>query len=276
MKKSKLTILTYICLSIIACVTIAGCHPTERFDRTINLSEPLEPGKSFAVKTHNGHINVSGIETNSCEITAKISGWAKTIERAEELCQAVTVRLESDADGLKVIIDKPKTTGNEGSGVAFDVTLANQTNQTLATHNGAISIKNIIGNAKAETHNGKIGVNDLRGDSVLKTHNGQINCKQTGGNSELETHNGAISLAYTGTDQNPHSVKIITHNGRISFKAPKEYSATVTARTHNGLINTNLPVTIKGKLDKKNFNATIGTGEGTLYLETHNGGISIE
>jgi hypothetical protein len=49
----------------------------------------------------------------------------------------------------------------------------------------------------------------------------------------------------------------------------------VEASTHNGSINTDLPITVTGKVSKNKLTGTIGNGDGKLYLETHNGSIRL-
>jgi len=49
----------------------------------------------------------------------------------------------------------------------------------------------------------------------------------------------------------------------------------VDASTHNGSINTDLPITVTGKVSKSKLTGTIGNGDGKLYLETHNGSIRL-
>ncbi|MGD2095779.1 MAG: DUF4097 family beta strand repeat-containing protein, partial [Phycisphaerales bacterium] len=70
-------------------------------------------------------------------------------------------------------------------------------------------------------------------------------------------------------------ISLITHNGSIELESPPNFSAEVNASTHNGSINTDLPITVKGKVSKRRLVGTIGTGEGKLRLETHNGSIRI-
>jgi DUF4097 and DUF4098 domain-containing protein YvlB len=67
----------------------------------------------------------------------------------------------------------------------------------------------------------------------------------------------------------------VTHNGGIELTAPANHSAKVKASTHNGSINTDLPITVTGKVSKKKLTGTIGSGDGDLYLETHNGSIRL-
>jgi DUF4097 and DUF4098 domain-containing protein YvlB len=62
----------------------------------------------------------------------------------------------------------------------------------------------------------------------------------------------------------------------VELTTPKNFSGEVEASTHNGSIKTELPITVKGKVSKKRLTGTIGTGQGKLYLETHNGSIKIK
>lgn len=299
MKNFKLTSLMSLCIIISVSLMVTGCYPTERYERVVQLSEPLAPGNSFSTKTHNGYVHILGTQTNQCDITAKISGWGKSLERAQELSEAVNVRFENINGNLKVVLDKPATTGNEGTGVSLDVTLPSETSFDIQTHNGSLEIKNTSGDAKGKTHNGKIFIENLTGNMNFTTHNGQVNCQQVSGNSMLNTHNGNVSIKFSdlpGSNNNcqahthngsvnihypsraasPTDVKATTHNGSIKFYPPVEYSAQVTAKTHNGSVNSHRPVTVVGEIKKNHINGTIGSGEGSLYLQTHNGSIKIE
>jgi DUF4097 and DUF4098 domain-containing protein YvlB len=58
-------------------------------------------------------------------------------------------------------------------------------------------------------------------------------------------------------------------------KTPPDLSAKIDVSTHNGSINTDLPITVSGKISKSELKGTIGAGEGQMHLETHNGSIRI-
>jgi len=71
-------------------------------------------------------------------------------------------------------------------------------------------------------------------------------------------------------------VDIVTHNGDIDFTSPPNFSAKADISTHNGSIRTALPITVVGEVSKRELRGTIGSGEGRLHLETHNGSIKIK
>jgi DUF4097 and DUF4098 domain-containing protein YvlB len=164
---------------------------------------------------------------------------------------------------------------NQSVGVSLDVNVPNQTNLELLTHNGAVEIARITGRVNATTHNGKVTAENVSDAIVLQTHNGSVNCTEISGDAELKTHNGNVKALYAQTAPAVRAISIITHNGSIEFAAPPGFSAQVEATTHNGSVHTDLPITVVGKVSKNKLKGTIGTGQGKLHLETHNGSIGI-
>jgi len=285
-----------LCLLAVAagCLCVEGCIPTEKYEKTIQLSAPLPAGGLFEAQTHNGYINITGTDVTECNLTATITARANTKENAQKLADEVKVKLIPSDNMLTVKIEKPKLVPGKYVCVSLDVNLPNQINTELTTHNGALKIKNLAGKLNGTTHNSKVTAEKISGTSILKTHNGKIICKEVAGNTQLQTHNGFITCeevsgdiklkthnggvkAFYSTSAPPVcNVSIVTHNGSVNLTAPPNLSAKIDASTHNGSINTDLPITITGKINKRKLTGTIGTGQGNLYLETHNGSINIK
>ncbi len=244
--------------------------------RTIYLSAPLPPGSGFETKTHNGYIIITGADVTDCNITAEITARAMTEEDARELAEQTNVVFEQGMNKLTAKIVKPLNMFNRSVGVNLKITVPNQTDLELTTHNGRVEISNITGKVDGTTHNGKMTIENVSGDIELLTHNGHITCREVSGNTKLRTHNGGIDVYYSETAPPVCDVSLITHNGSIELESPPNFSAEVNASTHNGSINTDLPITVKGKVSKRRLTGTISTGEGKLHLETHNGSIKIK
>ncbi len=313
MKKRSLTCAAF-CFSvsfILVLLSIAGCEPTEEYQRTVNLTAPMSSGGLFEAHTHNGYITVKGVDAPDCNLTASITARAMTQEDAEKLAHSVEVRLVGAQDGLAVKIEKPSPLVNKYVNVSLDAIVTKKTSLKLSTHNGAVKVsditgdliadthngsielKDLAGSIKATTHNGKVSAENIDGPAKLETHNGEITCSQVSGNidltshngcitctrisgnAEIESHNGNIELGFSESAHKPLDVSVITHNGNIDFTAPPDYSAQVDVSTYHGSIDTDLPITVTGKLSKGKLTGTIGTGEGKLYLETYNGSIDI-
>jgi hypothetical protein len=266
---SVLVLLTGCCINL-------GCLMQARYERTVQLSAPLSPGSTFIAETHNGSITMTGGEVSECSLTATIVTRARTDEEAQELSDQVSLTLVPSGDRLTLKIDKPTHLVNKSISVSLDVSVPSKTSLDLLTHNGAVRITDITGHVDATTHNGKTTADNVSGTTILKTHNGEIRCREVSGDTKLETHNGGVDVVYSETASPVCDVSIVTHNGGIDFTSPPGFSAQVNASTHNGHVHTDLPITVTGNVSKSSLKGTIGTGEGTLKLETYNGSIKIK
>ena len=275
-------------------IGISGCIPLVKFERTQELSGPIVAGALLTATTHNGAIRVTGGDVSECKVIAKITTGADTQENAKKLSDLVEVRLETNAGGTVVVIDKPKNLTNKYVAVELTITLPSNVSLKLKTHNGEVKAVNIKGNVEAHTHNGSVNAKDVGGDGFMTTHNGSISCSGVKGKLKLQTHNGKVrcdgvagdvdvrthngsaKVAYSETAGGVINGHMETHNGSVELKAPAELSVKLEARTHNGSVHTSLPVTVVGEVKKNHLKGTIGAGEGKLFLKTHNGSINIK
>ncbi|MCP4612311.1 MAG: hypothetical protein GY845_26745 [Planctomycetes bacterium] len=266
------SLLCLLAVGVSSCISIARA----KYERTVQLSSPLSPGSNFTAETHNGSITIAGADVVDCNLTATIVGRATTEEGAKKIAEQTTIKLIPSANKLTARIDKPKLRFNKSVSVSIDVIIPDNADLELTTHNGAIVIKNITGSLNGTTHNGKITAEQVSGAAELYTHNGSVTCREISGDTKMKTHNGGIKVYYSNDAPSVCDISLITHNGGVELETPKKYSGDVEASTHNGSINTELPITVKGKVSKRKLTGTIGTGQGKLYLETHNGSIRIK
>jgi len=275
----KVSLGSLLCLLIVAagcCINIGSCAMRAKYERTVQLSAPLSPGSSFAALTHNGSITITGADVTDCNLTATITAQAITEEDAQKLAEQTTIKLETWGDKLTAKIDKPTFLMNQSVSVSLDVQVPNRTALELTTHNGQVRITNITGRLNATTHNGKVTAEQISGNTELYTHNGSVICREISGDTQLKTHNGDIKVFYSQTAPSVCDISLITYNGGIELTTPSSFSGEIDAATHNGSIRTDLPITVVGKLSKSKLTGKIGTGQGKLHLETHNGSIGIK
>ncbi len=275
----KVSLGSLLCLLITAagcCFNIGSCAMRAKYERTVQLSAPLSPGSSFAARTHNGSITITGADVTDCNLTATIIGRAVTEEDAQKIAEQTTIKLEPSGDKLTAKIKKPTFMMNQSVSVSLDVQVPNQTDLELTTHNGAIIITNITGRLNGTTHNGKVIAEQISGTVELRTHNGSVICREVSGDTQLKTHNGNVKLYYSQAAPSLCNISLITYNGGIDLTTPSNFSGKVDASTHNGSIRTDLPITVVGKVSKSKLTGTIGAGRGKLHLETHNGSIRIK
>jgi DUF4097 and DUF4098 domain-containing protein YvlB len=101
-------------------------------------------------------------------------------------------------------------------------------------------------------------------------------CREISGDSRLKTHNGSVKVYYSKAAPSVCDISLITYNGGIELETPSNFSGAVDMPTYNGSIRTDLPITIVGKINKRKLAGTIGSGQGKLHLETHNGSIRVQ
>ncbi len=282
MNKGCLTKISLICLlgllivSASCCINVGGWALNAKCERTVQLSAPLKSGSTLAAQTHNGSITIAGAEVTDCNLTAKITAHALTDEDAQEVAEQTKITLVPFGNKLTVKIEKPVIMTNRSVSVELNAIVPNKTSLELNTHNGGVKITDITGEIDATTHNGGVTATQISGNTKLETHNGGITCKDISGDAKLRTHNGSIKVYYSETAKPACNVSVVTHNGGVEFVSPPNFSATIEVSTHNGSIKTDLPIVLTGEISKRRLKGTIGSGEGRLHLETHNGSIRIK
>jgi hypothetical protein len=274
------SLLCLLTVTAISCIYIECWGARAKSERQVQLSAPLSSGSLFTAQTHNGSITITGAEVADCNLIATITACAATDEEAKSLADATEVKLEPSGNSplrgkLTAKITKPTLKRNQSIAVSLDAKLPSNTSLELSTHNGAVKISNITGKVNGTTHNGKVSALQVSGNIKLQTHNGSVVCEQITGDADLKTHNGGVRAVYSDSAPPVCNVVLVTHNGGIDLTAPPQFSARVDASTHNGSIKTDLPITVVGKVNKRKLAGTIGTGQGKLYLQTHNGSIHL-
>ncbi len=273
---------------------LSGCDMAQfKAERAVELSAGLEGLDFFEATTHNGAIKIAGIETDHCQLLARIEARGKTQERAQELVDNTKVTLEPSGNRLVVAIEKPRTESNESVSVSLEGTLKPTMQLKLETHNGAVTVldieraveaethngavevSNVQGDIDASTHNGRVRVANAKGQLKLETHNGEIVCDAISGDADVVTYNGQVRIAYAKDAPAPGRIKAVTHNGSIDMTVPEDLSAEAMLVTRNGSIKTNRPIMISGEITKKRIAGKIGNGDGSLHVETYNGSITL-
>lgn len=277
MKKNHSAKLLLICLSCLL-TFLAGCGITmsnqagqAKYERAVQLSAPLSSAPTFAVKNHNGSITIGSTGIDDCNLSATITARAATIEEARELAEKTKIKLERFGNKLTAKIDKPGFGDNRVS-VNLNAKVPRQTNLELLVHNGAIEITDIAGRIDATTYNGEVTAKKLSGTTKVETHNGSITCMGISGDTRLVTYNGNVKTDCSEATRSNYEITIVTHNGGIEFVAPPDLSARLNISTQNGSVNSDLPISVS----RSQLKGTIGTGQGKLHLETHNGSVRIQ
>ncbi len=269
MKKNYRIILAFgFCLCSLLIST--GCDIEKaKYQRTENLSVPLEPNSTLVAETSFGSITVTGADVADCNITVTIYVKAPTKEEAKEIAEKVKIKPELVGKTLTVRAEKPQTKKKRSISVNFNITVPEQTNIECSTSYGSIKLADINGNIKAKTSFASINSEDIQGAVQLETSYGSINCRNiTSADIAARSSFGSIDIACSPSSPAEIIADVVTSYGSIDFVTPPGFSGQLDLSTSFGSIKTSLPIMIKGEISKEKVEGTIGQGRGKLRLKT--------
>jgi hypothetical protein len=301
----KATVGILVAMSMYLPVTALAAERS--FDRTLTVNGPV----TLHVSTGSGYIHVSPGSDNQVHIVGHVKGsnswWGggssddavSRVANNPPINQAgniIRVGEGSDDFMRHVAIDYEITTpantmlaAESGSG---DLQLSNL-NGTVQAHTGSGSIRadKLGSGSKLETGSGSIEATNLGGSTTLQTGSGEVRAQLgSAGDVVAGTGSGSIKLtdvhgavkAETGSGtveisgQPTSPWKLETGSGDIALQVGSNARFTLDAQTGSGSIKTDLPLTMRGSLDKHHVTGTVNGGGPTIKAETGSGDIRIQ
>ncbi|MDZ7640053.1 MAG: DUF4097 family beta strand repeat-containing protein [Bryobacterales bacterium] len=223
----------------------------------------LSTGQTLEVMNINGGIDVKPAAGNQVSVSA--------VKRSKNNTEGdVEVKVENESAGIVVCVLYRRQDGSFPSG-------CRERNKGRSKRGVDVNVDFTVrmpaaANLVANSVNGGVNIAGLRGDVEAKTVNGGVNVETTG-HAQASTVNGGVYAKVGKLDQN---TKFSTVNGRILVAVGSALNADVSMSTVNGSLETAFPITVQGKMGKRNLQGRIGTGGPKLELSTVNGGIRIE
>jgi hypothetical protein len=208
----------------------------------------VEPGR-------NGGITVKGWSQNNIVVRARVEVWATRDADAQSI--ASQIRVDANGGLIRATGPDPNGFGDEGWAVSFEI---------FAPWNTDLSL---------ESHNGGITVSDVRGRIELQSHNGGVHLTRIAGDVTGETHNGSIQAELPGSTWEGGQLELKTYNGAITLAMPAAFSARVETSSSRGGVSSDFPINVTGRIDAGDMRFNIGSGGPLIKLSTHNGGIRL-
>jgi DUF4097 and DUF4098 domain-containing protein YvlB len=264
----QLTILTPAILCLIFLSAFA--QRTDRDERSLTCNDnwngnrashcvikeqtiPASSGMIAVDGKKNGGVSVKGWDRVEIFIRSKIQAWADT----EAEAQAIGGRIRIETSGGRIYAEGPATGNNQGWAVNYEIFVPRNSNLSLKSHNGGISIA------------------DVRGQIEFDALNGGVSLKRLAGNVKGHTTNGGLSIELAGNRWDGEGMNAKTTNGGVSMLIPEDYSARLETGTVNGGMKIDIPVTVQGKIERE-LAIDLGSGGAIVRATTTNGGVSIK
>jgi hypothetical protein len=217
------------------------------------LRFPMSAGDLLVDAGANGSIRVEAYNGTEVRVTARVVARAGSARAAADLAQRVELR----TGGGEVRATGPRTSGNQSWTVSYRILVPAGIGIDARTTNGSVSITGTGAPVRVRTTNGAITVSDASGRIDLGTTNGRVNA------------------AFAPSMGSFDGVRIRSTNGGVQLTLPSRISAQLELSTTNGNISTAFPITVQGRINRRQISAAIGGGGPEINIGTTNGNISI-
>lgn len=268
---------TFICMGLIliSAWALAGCDGfnlvTAEESGSQTVAAPASP--RVVVETFNGEIEVSASGDGKVEVNWVKRGSGDSQAEAEDDLNNVEVSVTAEGDTTRIVARRTDNRSANNSGASFRLSVPAASQLDLESSNGAITVRNVIGDVVADISNGRVRVDGGKGRLDLNSSNGDIEISATQALVNADTSNG--SIRFDGSLVDGDQV-FRTSNGAIVVTLPADTRFRVSATTSNGEVTTDFPVTVSGSLTKGTLNGTAGENPGiSLTLGSSNGSIEI-
>jgi hypothetical protein len=201
----------------------------------------------------NGSIRVEGYDGADVRITAQVLSRAGNAQAARELAEAVEIHARDGA----IRATGRRTTGQQSWSVNVRVQVPTGTAITARTTNGAVNVR--------ATHAG----------AMVRTTNGSIDLADVAGRIEARSTNGSIRATISPAGQITDGIQLSTTNGTVHLALPETSAASLDLSTTNGSITTDVPISVQGRVNRRQLSGVIGGGGPEIRVKTTNGGIRI-
>lgn len=227
----------------------------------------LAAGKTVEIRGVLGDISAEPASGNTVEVTA-----TKQARRSD--VEDVTIQVVEGSQGVTIcaVYPTPRRARQDnrcGSGDDYQMS----TNDNDVKVHFTVKVPRGV-RLEAGTVNGDIRAMNLGGDAELHTVNGGIDVSAAG-LVEAHTVNGDIDVTIGRADWTGN-LEFQTVNGGISLTAPASLSTSIDAQTVNGSVESDFPITVQGRMQRRHLRGTIGAGGRSLDLQTVNGEIELK
>ncbi len=155
---------------------------------------------------------------------------------------------------------------------------------------GSIRVDSANGRLDVKTGSGSIEARGVAGAITANAGSGSIDVEQTGaGDVEIESGSGGVDVrgvkgglrVSTGSGsiraqgEIANDWRLEAASGSVTVELGTDAGFELAARTHSGHIDTEIPITLSGRISKKELTGTVRGGGHRLEIDTSSGSIRI-
>jgi hypothetical protein len=279
-------ILASLGLALIASTAHAG---PKTWDQTWDVTTQPD----VHVVAGDAHIRVHAGPTGQVKVHVEyaLRHWGLIVGGGEP-----AVVFERKSEQIWITLHDPKSFGIIG-GVdehfVADVTVPPQVQLAVRTTDGAIDCEPLSGRLLFESSDGAIRAKGLKGDIEAHSNDGRVTLEELDGRLRARTRDGRLTTsgrfdeldlgagdghvdAFVRPGSQPASGwNVETGDGAVSLRIPHDINTLLDARTRDGHINLELPITVQGRLARRQLIGELNNGGPTLRIRTGDGSITL-
>ena len=211
-------------------------------------------GRLSVDAARNGGATVKGWLRHDVLVRARVEARGETEGAARNMASRVSI----DSSGGQVWASGPESADNSWWSVSYEIFVPQNTDLSLKSHNGGLT------------------VSDVRGQIRFEANNGGVRLKRVAGDVSGSTVNGGVNVELTGAAWDGRQLDVSTRNGGVTVLMPSHYSAHVQAETGNGGIHSDFPVAMAGNARARRLDFNLGSGGSPIHITTGNGGVNLK
>lgn len=253
----------------------------------------VRKGQRLEVSVHAGSITVKTWNRDAIRVQSDTRRSDQVDIDADGTTISVDVSGKYGPTDADIEITMPAWMAIELSGVETDLSVEGcRCSVHGETVRGEVSVKGGEGNVSVQSVEGSVVVTDVTGRVDAQSVNESVTVERVTGDIAVQTVNGDLSLTaiksasveastvngdirYDGTIQNGGRYELSTHQGDMTVIMPENANATISVNTFNGSFESDFPVTLSGKNQRRKFSFTLGTGSARVDLESFSGDIRL-
>jgi DUF4097 and DUF4098 domain-containing protein YvlB len=202
----------------------------------------------------NGGATVKGWLRGDVLVRARVEARGATEGAAAIMASQVSI----DNSGGQVRAIGPESANNSWWSVSYEIFVPRNTDLTLKSNNGGITIS------------------DVRGQIRFDGNNGGVHLKRVAGDVTGATVNGGVQVELTGAIWDGRQLDVSTRNGGVTVVMPSQYSAHIQAETGSGGLHSDFPVAQDSNARPRRLDFNLGSGGPLIHIATNNGGVSLK
>jgi len=180
------------------------------------------------------------------------------------------VRTDTSGGGISVtdVVGNVDADSSGGGITLRDI----QGNVRADTSGGGVDATSITGSVRATSSGGSIELERVSGDIDADTSGGGIGIVEAGGRINADTSGGGIEASFARGNSRGGSLS--SSGGGIDVSI--DPGADLSIEASGSAVRTDLPLAVRGEIERGSLSGTLGKGGNTLRLHTSGGSVRIQ